>query len=63
MLLEKKDKTELQITFKEEILKSPKDLDDALHIKVVAKEYLDDKLIHKLRVMLSGCDWGIRKSP
>jgi len=45
---------ELQIAFKEEILKSPKDLDDANHIKEVAKEYLDKKLIQKYKGMLRG---------
>ena len=35
---------ELQIAFKENVLKSPKDLEDADHIKQVAKEYLDKKL-------------------
>ena len=45
---------ELQIAFKEEVLKSPKDLDDAEHIKDVAKEYLDNKLVEKYREMLRG---------
>jgi len=45
---------ELQIAFKEEILKSPKDLDDANHIKEVAKEYIDNNLIQKYREMLRG---------
>ena len=45
---------ELQIAFKEEILKSPKDLDDANHIREVAKEYLDNKLIQKYKEMLRG---------
>jgi hypothetical protein len=45
---------ELQIAFKEEVLKSPKDLDDAEHIKDVAKEYLDNKLIQKYKEMLHG---------
>ena len=43
---------ELQIAFKEVILKSPKDLEDARHIRNVAKGYLDDKLIQKYREML-----------
>jgi hypothetical protein len=43
---------ELQIAFKEIILKSPKDLEDARHIRNVAKGYLDDKLIQKYREML-----------
>ena len=45
---------ELQIAFKEEVLKSPKDLDDADHIKDVAREYLDNELIQKYREMLRG---------
>ena len=45
---------ELQIAFKEEVLKSPKDIDDANHIKEVAKEHLDSKLIQKYREMLRG---------
>lgn len=43
---------ELQIAFKEEILKSPKDLEDARHIRKVAENYLDNKLINKYRVSL-----------
>jgi len=45
---------ELQIAFKEQILKSPKDLDDTNHIKEVAKDYLDNKLIKKYKEMLRG---------
>ena len=45
---------ELQIAFKEDVLKSPKDLEDADHIKDVAKEYLDNKLIQKYKEMLRG---------
>ena len=45
---------ELQIAFKEEILKSPKDLEDATHIREVAKEYLDTSLIKKYTEMLHG---------
>ncbi len=43
---------ELQIAFKEEVLKSPKDIDDANHIKEVAKGYLDNKSIQKYKEML-----------
>lgn len=35
-------------------LKSPKDLEDAEHIKDIAKGYLDKKLIHKYKEMLHG---------
>lgn len=45
---------ELQIAFKEEVLKSPKDLEDAEHIKNIAKGYLNNKLIQKYREMLRG---------
>ena len=45
---------ELQIAFKENVLKSPKDLEDADHIKQVAKEYLDHKLIQRYKEMLHG---------
>ncbi len=45
---------ELQIAFKEVILKSPKDLEDAQHIRDVAKEYLDNELIQKYKEMLHG---------
>ena len=43
---------ELQIAFKEEVLKSPKDLEDARHIRSVAAEYLNQELIKKYKVML-----------
>ena len=43
---------ELQIAFKEIVLKSPKDLEDARHIQNVAKGYLDKKLIQKYKEML-----------
>ena len=45
---------ELQIAFKEMVLKSPKDLEDAFHIRMVAQDYLDDGLIQKYREMLRG---------
>ncbi len=45
---------ELQIVFKEKILKSPKDLEDAEHIRDVAREYLDKKLIEQYEEMLHG---------
>ena len=44
---------ELQIAFKEEVLKSPKDLEDARHLKKVAESFLDNKLINKYRESLS----------
>lgn len=45
---------ELQIAFKEIVLRSPKDMEDALHIRAVAKENLDTTLIHKYKEMLHG---------
>lgn len=46
---------ELQIAFKEVVLKSPTDIEDARHIRDVAEGYLDDKLIQKYKEML--CDF------
>lgn len=43
---------ELQIAFKENVLRSPKDIEDADHMKVVAKEYIDTQLIKKYKRML-----------
>jgi len=43
---------ELQIAFKEEVLKSPKDLEDARHLEKIAEGYLDNKSINKYREML-----------
>jgi len=45
---------ELQIAFKESILGSPKDMEDAQHIRAVSKEQLDKTLIQKYKVMLHG---------
>ena len=45
---------ELQIAFKEVILKSPKDLEDAQHLRSVARDYLDTSLIQKYKEMLDG---------
>jgi len=45
---------ELQIAFKEVVLKSPKDIEDAQHMREVAKKYLDNKLITKYIEMLHG---------
>ena len=43
---------ELQIAFKKEVLKSPKDLEDARHIEKIAEKYLDNSLINKYRESL-----------
>lgn len=45
---------ELQIAFKEEVLKSPKDLEDAKHIRNVASGHLDNNLVKKYKGMLHG---------
>ena len=45
---------ELQIAFKEAVLKSPKDMEDARHIRNVAAGHLDAGLIKKYGVMLDG---------
>jgi hypothetical protein len=43
---------ELQVAFKEIVLRSPKDIEDARHIRKVAEGYLDLKAIRKYKVML-----------
>ncbi len=43
---------ELQIAFKEVVLKSEKDMEDAKHIRVVAKEHIDEKLIDEYKKRL-----------
>jgi hypothetical protein len=43
---------ELQIAFKEAVLQSPKDVEDARHIRNVAETYLDTALIQKYKEML-----------
>jgi len=45
---------ELQIAFKEVVLKSPKDMEDAKHLRNVFKDNLDFSLIKKYEVMLNG---------
>ena len=44
---------ELQVAFKEAVLKSPKDLEDALYIRAVTKEVIDEKLIEEYTVKLN----------
>ena len=44
---------ELQVAFKENVLKSPKDLEDARFIRDVAEKFLDKKLIDEYKRMLS----------
>lgn len=43
---------ELQIAFKEVVLKSPKDLEDARYIRNIAEKFLDKKLINEYKRML-----------
>lgn len=43
---------ELQIAFKEIVLKSEKDMEDAKHIRVVAEKYIDKKLIDEYKERL-----------
>ncbi|MBI2124633.1 hypothetical protein HYT92_02465 [Candidatus Pacearchaeota archaeon] len=45
---------ELQIAFKEEVLKSNKDLEDARHLRLVAKGYLNENLINEYKKKLRG---------
>lgn len=44
---------ELQVAFKEAVLKSPKDMEDARHIKNIGEGYLDKALIKKYKRMLN----------
>ena len=43
---------ELQIAFKEIVLRSPKDMEDARHMRNIAEKYLDKKLIKQYKEML-----------
>jgi len=43
---------ELQVAFKQEVLKSSKDLEDARHLEKIAENYIDNKMIDKYREML-----------
>ena len=43
---------ELQIVFKEMVLKSPKDKEDARHLRLIAKEYLDTTLLQKYKELV-----------
>ncbi len=44
---------EMQIAFKENVLKSPKDLEDARYMRDVAEKFLDKKLIDEYKRSLS----------
>ncbi|NVM30318.1 MAG: hypothetical protein HWN65_15845 [Candidatus Helarchaeota archaeon] len=43
---------EANIAFKEELLKTPKDLDDARHLRIVYSGEIDEKEIEKLKKMI-----------
>jgi hypothetical protein len=43
---------ELQIAFKETVLKSPKDNEDARHLRKIAKEYLDASLLQRYKELV-----------
>jgi dihydroorotase len=43
---------ELQIAYKEKVLKSDKDLEDAKHLETVFKDKINNKLLEKYRGML-----------
>ena len=45
---------ELQIAFKEEVLKSNKDIEDAKHIRLMAKGHLNENLINEYKRKLMG---------
>jgi hypothetical protein len=45
---------EMQVAFKEQVLKSQKDIEDARHIRNVAAGHLDKGLIKKYEEMLDG---------
>ncbi len=44
---------ELQIAYKEVVLKSPKDLEDALHLRIVAEKNIDFNLIEDYKRILN----------
>ncbi len=45
---------EMQVAFKENVLKSPKDMEDAMHIRNVAGNNIKKELIERYSVMLRG---------
>ncbi len=48
----KTSQLELQIAYKEEVLKSNKDMEDAKHIRLIAKQILDENLIKQYKQTL-----------
>jgi hypothetical protein len=45
----------VNIAFKEELLKSPKDIEDANHLRIVYSNILDEKEIKKVKSMINRC--------
>lgn len=43
---------ETNIAFKEELLKSPKDLEDARHLRIIYAEKIDEKKVKKIKVLI-----------
>ena len=43
---------EMNIAFKEELLKSPKDMDDAKHLRIIYSEKINEKEIGKIKGMI-----------
>ena len=43
----------MQIAFKEAVLKSPKDIEDARHIRIVAGKHIREILIKKYKRLLN----------
>ncbi|MBS3137955.1 hypothetical protein J4232_05975 [Candidatus Woesearchaeota archaeon] len=52
----KTSQLELQIAYKEEVLKSNKDMEDAKHIRLIGKQILDESLIRQYKQQLRDFD-------
>ena len=44
----------MNIAFKEELLKSPKDIEDSKHLRIVYSEFVDESEIRKIKEMIRG---------
>ena len=44
---------ETNIAFKEELLKSPKDLTDAKHLRIIYEDKLNEEEIKKIKVLIN----------
>jgi len=44
---------EMNIAFKEELLKNPKDMDDAKHLRIIYSEKINEKEIEKIKGMIN----------